>query len=124
MPLAILMSPRWGFSPTTTRGDAPGYINVAPLGLFAGATPLASQAPSVSIIKAWGNAQASALTRFDARDILWLFRLPDLGAIKVSNSVINCPQLRLISYTVCRKAEFLYLTRIFQVTKLFFLTIL
>jgi hypothetical protein len=74
------MSPRWGFLPGAMLwgfspgrytgyinvaplglawGDALGFINVAPLGLFAGATPLASQAPSVSIIKAWGNAQAS-----------------------------------------------------------------
>jgi len=59
-----------GFPPTITRGDAPGYINVAPLGLFA------------SIIKAWGNAQASALTRLLLSDIFWLFRLHDLGAIK------------------------------------------
>ena len=39
MPQAILMSPRWGLPGAglpgagLTWGDAPGYINVAPLGL-------------------------------------------------------------------------------------------
>ena len=36
MPQAILMSPRWGYA----WGGAPGYINVAPLGLCLNAIKL------------------------------------------------------------------------------------
>ncbi|OQY54598.1 MAG: hypothetical protein B6247_10880 [Candidatus Parabeggiatoa sp. nov. 2] len=57
VPLAILISPRWGFA---SRGGAPGYINLAPLGL----TLKSLLAPSVSIIKARGNAPGMSNNQF------------------------------------------------------------
>ncbi|RKZ51583.1 MAG: hypothetical protein DRR08_29120, partial [Candidatus Parabeggiatoa sp. nov. 2] len=55
LPLAILMSPRWGFS--VSRGVAPGYINLALLGLKPGALPQAILiSPRWGFSVSWGVA--------------------------------------------------------------------
>ncbi len=79
VPLALLMSPRWGYINVALPGRYTGYINVAPLGLARGGAPFCINlvlkgltlkpllAPSVSIIKARGNAPRNAPFKFGRR---------------------------------------------------------
>jgi len=66
MPQALLMSPRWGLPGRYTgfinvaplglfaRGDAPGYINVAPLGLFARGDAPGAMPQAILMSPRWG----------------------------------------------------------------------